>query len=140
MILLDTTVLVYAVGGDHPLRAPAAALVEAVGRGAAQATTTVEVIQEFTHVRARRRGRSDAADLAAEYAALLAPLTPATSADLAAGLRLFRDANEIGCSDAVLAAVARRRSASLVTADRSLLAELDGTIDLAHAAETLLGP
>ena len=57
VIVLDTTVLVYAVGDDHELREPARrVVVTAVESGTAQATTTVEAIQEFVHVRARRRG------------------------------------------------------------------------------------
>ncbi len=59
MILLDTSVLVYAVGGEHPLREPCRRVVNEIGAGRLAATTTVEVIQEFAHVRARRRGRTD---------------------------------------------------------------------------------
>ena len=55
MIVLDTTVLVYAVGADHPLREPCQLLVRAIADGTILATTTIEVIQEFTHVRGRRR-------------------------------------------------------------------------------------
>jgi hypothetical protein len=36
-------------------------LVDAIRQGEVIATTTVEAIREFTHVRARRRDRSDAA-------------------------------------------------------------------------------
>ena len=54
MIVLDTTVLVYALGGEHALREPCQRLVEAVAEGRVEATTTVEVIQEFVRVRARR--------------------------------------------------------------------------------------
>ena len=53
MIVLDTTALVYAVGGEHPMREPSRRLVEAIAAGRIEATTTVEVIQEFVHVRAR---------------------------------------------------------------------------------------
>jgi hypothetical protein len=42
VIVLDTTVLVYAVGDDHELREPAPAIVEAVEDGRIQAGTTVE--------------------------------------------------------------------------------------------------
>ena len=59
MILLDTSVLVYAVGAEHPLREPCRAVIAAVGDGTIAATTTVEVLQEFAHVPARRRGRDD---------------------------------------------------------------------------------
>src|SRR6476646_11029825 len=50
MIVLDTTVLVYAKGSEHPLRAPCRELIEAVAGGSIEATTSVEAIQEFVHV------------------------------------------------------------------------------------------
>ena len=52
MILLDTTILVYAVGADHSLRDPCSQLLERVANGSIRATTTLEAIQEFTDIRA----------------------------------------------------------------------------------------
>lgn len=126
MIVLDTTVLVYAVGADHPLRAPCRAIVAAVGDGSLAATTTPEVIQELAHVRARRRDRDDAATLATSYAELLSPLLVVDEADLRAGLDLFRSHDRLGAFDCVLAAAARHRGANgLVSAGRAF-ADLDG--------------
>lgn len=120
MIVLDTTVLVYAVGDRHELREPARALVEAVAAGRVRATTTPEAIQEFTHVRARRRDRKDAATLAVQYADLLSPLLEVGEADLRDGLRLFERHEALDAFDAVLAAAALSRDASaLVSADRA---------------------
>lgn len=120
MIVLDTTVLVYAVGDDHELRERARSIVEAVGAGQVRATTTAEAIQEFTHVRARRRSRRDATAVARGYADLLAPLLPVTADSLAAGLVLFERHKTLGCFDAVLAAatIAQEHTA-LVSADRA---------------------
>lgn len=121
MILLDTTALVYAVGSEHPLREPCRALISAIGDGRIAATTTVEMLQEFTHVRARRRGRDDAADLTSQFAVLLSPLVTVDGADLAAGLDLYRAHDALGAFDAVLAVVAMRRDGmqGLVSADRA---------------------
>lgn len=120
MILLDTTVLVYAVGDDHELREPARAIIEAVEAGAVQATTTIEVIQEFVHVRARRRDRADAAGLGRAYATLLSPLLQPTEDDLERGLRLFEREERLGPFDAVLAATAISAKAdALISADTS---------------------
>ncbi|HSJ51470.1 MAG TPA: type II toxin-antitoxin system VapC family toxin [Actinomycetota bacterium] len=118
MIVLDTTVLVYAVGDDHELREPGRRLVEALGDGRVQATTTAEVIQEFVHVRARRRDRRDAARLGEAFAELLSPLLTVDRDDLRAGLELFRRNARLGAFDAVLAAAALERdAAALVSAD-----------------------
>jgi len=118
VIVLDTTVLVYATGGEHRFRAGCRQLVEAVGDGLIEATTTVEVIQEFVHVRARRRPRAEAAALGSAFADLLTPLLPVTADHLADGLRLFRDTQRLGAFDSVLASAALSRHAiALVSAD-----------------------
>ncbi len=118
MIVLDTTVLAYAVGADHPLRTPCRRLVRAIAEGEVIATTTIEVVQEFAHVRARRRDRKDAAELARDYIELLSPLLVVEELDLREGLRLFEDSAAIGAFDAVLAAAAHAAGAdALVSAD-----------------------
>lgn len=119
MILIDTTVLSYAVSVEHPLRDPCRRLLRAHAEERIEATTTVEVIQEFVHVRARRRPRDDAVALARHYVAALAPLVTRTE-DLDLGLSLFEDWADLGAFDSVLAAVAlNRRADALVSADRA---------------------
>jgi predicted nucleic acid-binding protein len=119
MIVLDTTVLAYAVGDEHPLRGPCRRLLTAHGEGRIEATTTIEVIQEFVHIRARRRTRTDAATLARQYLSAFDVLA-ATAYDLDRGLTLFEEHPALGAFDAVLAAVALDRGAeALVSADRA---------------------
>lgn len=128
MIVLDTTVLVYAKGADHPLRDPCRELIAAIADGHVAATTTVEVIQEFVHVRARRRDRADAAALGRDYAELLAPLLPVTRDELAQGLTWYRRCDRLGAFDAVLAATAAAAGArALVSADAAF-AELPDVV------------
>jgi predicted nucleic acid-binding protein len=118
VIVLDTTVLVYAVGDSRGFREPCQRIIEAVQNDEIQATTTVEVIQEFAHVRARRRDRADAAELARAYLDLLEPLLIVAERDLTEGLRLFERHPRLGSFDAVLAAAARAADArALVSAD-----------------------
>lgn len=142
MFILDTTVLVCAVGRDHALAEPARRLMVAIASGRLAATTTIEVIQEFAHVRARRRSRSDAAALAREYTTLLSPLIVTTTDDLERGLGLWADHQALGAFDSVLlAACARIGGQALITADRALtniagipaldLADIDSTLDAA---------
>ena len=120
MIVLDTTVLAYAVGGEHRLAPPCRSLIEAITAGSVSATTTVEVIQEFVSVRARRRSRRDAVRIGRDYAALLAPLLTVDERDLERGLGLFDRHEALGSFDAVLAAAALRHEAeALVSADRA---------------------
>lgn len=121
MIVLDTTVLVYAVGTEHPLRDPCREIIEAIGEGRLAATTTVEVIQEFLHVRARRRSRADATAVAGNYVDLLSPVTRPDADDLRRGFDLFVAADGLGAFDAVLAAtvLGSDHLTGLVSADRA---------------------
>ena len=122
MIVVDTTVLAYAVGEAHPLRDPCRRLLAAHADGRIEATTTVEVIQEFAHISARRRTRSDAVRLARGYMSAFSLLV-ATPDDLDHGLDLFEEHPALGAFDAVLAAVAiGRRADALVSADRAFAA------------------
>ena len=125
MIVLDTTVLVYAVGSDHPLREPCRELIAAIAAGRLRATTTVEVLQEFTHVRARRRGPEDAVGFARDYLDVLAPLVVVGEDDLQAGLRLYARSERIGAFDAVLAATASRVNATAMVSADGAFAEAD---------------
>lgn len=124
MILLDTTVLVYALGLDHPYREPCRELIEAVATGNVSATTTVEAIQEFVHVRARRRDRTEAAELGRDYASLLSPLVQPNGDDLRDGLTLFERGPVIGAFDAVLAATSINAGMQALVSADTAFAEL----------------
>jgi uncharacterized protein len=136
VIVLDTTVLAYAVGTEHPLRAPCQRLVRAIADGEILASTTIEVIQEFTDVRACRRDRKDAAGLARDYIELLSPLLIVEESDLREGLRLFAETTGIGAFDAVLAAAAHAAGAeALVSADTGF----PGVANLRHVVPDQAG-
>lgn len=142
MIVYDTTVLVYAKGADHRLRDPCRELILATAEGRLRATTTAEVIQEFAHVRARRRDRRDAVALAGDYAELLTPLMVVDRNQLDRGLALFSSNPSIGAFDAVLAATAIELGAThLVSADRGFeaLDALEHVFPDAAGVERLLG-
>jgi uncharacterized protein len=126
VIVLDTNVLLYAVGSEHPLRPPSRDLFETVASGEVAATTMPEVIQEFTHGYGRRRPRSQAALHARRFAALLEPLVETTSGVVAAALDLYESHQQLDAFDAFLAAAAIATGArALVSADRAFAA-VDG--------------
>jgi predicted nucleic acid-binding protein len=129
MIVLDTTVLVYAKGADHPLRESCRELVAAIAEERIEATTTAEVIQEFVHVRARRRDRSEAAALGRDYAELLSPLLSITRDHLQRGLTLFETMPRLGAFDAVLAAAAAQAGATALVSSDTAFADLP---DISH--------
>jgi predicted nucleic acid-binding protein len=120
VIVVDTTILVYASGDVHPLRDDSLRLFEAIADGRIEGTTTVEVIQEFVHVRARRQSRAEAAKSARAFADLLAPLLVASDLTVDDGLRIFEQHDSLGGFDAFLAANAIAGKAdALVSADRA---------------------
>lgn len=136
MIVLDTTVLVYAKGAEHPLREHCRGLVAAIAEERIEATTTPEVIQEFVHVRARRRERSDAAALGRDYAELLSPLLTITPDYLLRGLTLFETTPRLGAFDAVLAAAAAKAGAAALVSADTAFADLS---DIAHVIPDAAG-
>lgn len=125
MILLDTNVLVYAVGEEHPLLAPARRVFDSVARAAVAATTTAGVIQEFAHVFARRRGRAAAHAQALRFTTLLSPMVREDEA-LAGALELYERYDRLDPFDALLASACIAAGAeALVSGDRGF-AEVEG--------------
>ena len=142
MIVLDTAVLSYAVGGEHPLREPARRMVGAVGEGRLVASTTVDVIQEFAQAFARRRPRGQAASYARRYATLFSPLLSPSESALTAGLRLFARHERLDAFDAVLAATAIEAGATALVSGDGAFGGIRGLrfVELGSAAlERLLG-
>jgi uncharacterized protein len=118
VIVLDTAVLTYALGSEHPLREPSRRVVAAITEGVIDGSTTAEVVQEFAHVTARRHGRPDAVKRARLYVQLLSPLLQVETQDLDLGLRLYEQHSALGSFDALLAAVAMNHDAqALVSPD-----------------------
>ena len=127
--LLDTAVLVYAVGdAEHPLAAPASAVIARAAANPGLMTTTPEVIQGFLHVRSRRRTRIDAVNFARAFAEVLAPLVEVNADDVHLGMELYLEHSKLGAFDAMLAGVAANRSdVELVSPDRAFQ-DVDGLV------------
>lgn len=117
MNYIDTSVLAYAFGDEHHLREPCRTLLAELG-GESGFSTTVEVIQEFVHVRSRRDGRPLAVDTGRGLAMVLGPLVSTDDDDIARAFDLYLAHPRLGAFDAVLAAAAINRGAGVVTAHR----------------------
>ena len=72
---IDTAVLMYASGADHPLREPCRNVMLAIRSGALEAVTSVEVVQELLHrfiaIRRAAVGRQLASDTMDTFAPVL---------------------------------------------------------------------
>jgi len=79
VILVDTNVIMYAAGAEHPRKRPSVALLGRVARGEVEATIDAEVLQEILH-RYRAIGRWEDGrrvyDLARQLFRSVVPVTP----------------------------------------------------------------
>ena len=121
MIVVDTNVLVYAVGGEHPLRQPCRRILAAHHAGRVELGTTLAVLEEFAQVRGRRRSRDNAVTLTRLFSESLAILDLSVD-DFDRGLELFMTHTRLDAHDSVLAAVATERDEPLVSADKAFAA------------------
>lgn len=77
--LFDTAIFVYAVGVEHPRRAPCRAIVREADAGRLRGEASVDIVEELAHQRMRRTGdRADAVRQARAVAGLcrLRAVTP----------------------------------------------------------------
>jgi predicted nucleic acid-binding protein len=98
--LYDTNIFVYAVGAAHPYREPCRRIVELARQRRLHGEASTEMVQEFTHVRARRASRSQAAHDARSVVGLLR-LHPLGERELDLALNLFERQIELSMRDAI---------------------------------------
>jgi len=111
--LVDTAVLVYAVGGAHPMRSDCRRIVTAAGNGQIELHASVEMVQEFVFHRMRRGDRRSAVRQAKDVAGLCV-LHDFDSAVLHIALDLIADVDGLGGRDAVHAATALRHGLTMI--------------------------
>ena len=105
MILLDSNILMYAAGADHPHKAPSVTLLGRVASGEVNATINTEVLQEVLQ-RYRAIGRWDDGRRVYDLARQLFPTVILISAAMLDRAREILDQTSgISARDAVHAAV-----------------------------------
>ena len=77
-IFVDTAVMMYAAGREHPLREPCRRLLEGVVAGSVTAVTSVEVVQEIVHRYVSIGQPALAISVARSTLDLFAPVLPIT--------------------------------------------------------------
>ena len=79
-VFIDTAVIMYAAGGEHPMRDPCGRIIAGIGDGDIDAVTSAEVIQEILHrfvsVRRSQIGETQAGE-AMDFFAPVLPITHA---------------------------------------------------------------
>jgi hypothetical protein len=107
-VLVDTNVILYAIGGPHAYAEPCRQIVALAGEGSLDMEAPVDLVQEVLHHRARRLSdrRQAAADALAVSA--LCRLHPVEPRDAGKAAELFAASERLSARDAVFAAVAVR--------------------------------
>lgn len=141
--LYDTSIFVYALGGEHPYKEPCREIVRRAAAGDLQGEASADLLQEVMHQRARRTGDRLGAAKAARSVAALAWWHPVEPDDVRRGIDLFETHNELNARDAVFAALAINRGIdAILTTDQAFdaidgLERIDPTDERAIA--TLIG-
>lgn len=79
-VFIDTAVVMYAAGADHPLREPCQRILTRVADGDLDAVVSVEVVQEIIHRFSALRRPDQGASMARDTLDLFAPVLPVTHA------------------------------------------------------------
>ena len=79
-VFIDTAVIMYAGGAEHPMRAPCQDVLTSVAEGRLEATTSAEVIQEILHRFGAIRRPKVGTAMAQDVLDLFAPVLPITHA------------------------------------------------------------
>jgi predicted nucleic acid-binding protein len=119
-VFVDTAVMMYAAGSEHPLREPCRRILDRVARGELAATTSVEVIQEILH-RYRAIRRADGGiELAVRTLDAFAPVLPITHALMRRVPALAERYPDLAARDLVhLATCIHEGIGEIVTTDRA---------------------
>lgn len=79
-VFIDTSVIMYAAGTDHPMKAPCQAILHRVNDRSLDAMISAEVIQEILHRAVAQRRAEDGIALVNRAMDLFAPVLPITHA------------------------------------------------------------
>jgi uncharacterized protein len=126
-VLLDTNVILYAIGGPHAYAEPCRRVVAMAGEGRLSLEAPVDIVQEILHHRARRLGDRRQAMADALAAAQLCRLHGVQPQDARRAAQLFAESPRLSARDAVFAAVAMRHDLGEIV---SVDADFDGLEDL----------
>lgn len=116
----DTAVFLYAVGTEHPYRAPCRRLLDLARDGRLVGVASVELVQEYIYVRLRRQQDRDAVLRDARDVAAVCKIKAFDARTLRGALSLLASNERLSARDAVHAATALESGIELiVSTDRA---------------------
>jgi predicted nucleic acid-binding protein len=123
--LYDTSIFVYALGGNHPYKEPCREIVRMAATGDLQGEASSDLLQELVHQRLRRTGDRLGAAEAARNVAKLAWWHPVEPNDVQRGIDLFEAHGALDARDAVFAALAINRGIDAILTTDHAFDEID---------------
>lgn len=118
-VFVDTAVLMYAGGAEHPLRAPCLRFLNLVVEGEIAALTSTEVVQEILHRFTAIRRPETGAVMAEEALDLFAPVLPVTHAVMRRMPELVRRYPALAARDLVHVATCEEEGVrTIISTDR----------------------
>lgn len=124
--LYDTSIFIYALGGEHHYREPCREIVLKAAAGDLQGEASADLLQELVHQRTRRTGDRGAAAEAARQVARLAWWHSVEPNDVQRGIDLFEAQAGLNARDAVFAALAINRGIDAILATDQAFDGIDG--------------
>jgi predicted nucleic acid-binding protein len=116
---IDTNIPMYAVGAEHPLKAPCLAILEAVARGDLVAITDVEVLQEILQRYTALGQRERAAEVARLFLQIVPDALSITKDTVLLAIELHLAHTALQARDALHAAVMQQHGIDrIISADR----------------------
>lgn len=123
---IDTSVALYAVGGQSPYREACRRLVALLTEGIVAGEASLSIVQEYAEFRGRRtRDRAKALDEAACWMELLT-VHPVAQADMQRALHLSSSVADLDCLGALHAATCLNRSIPLLVSTNGHLDAVPG--------------
>lgn len=116
---VDTAVIMYAAGSDHPLREPCQRVLARVAAGELDAVVSVEVIQEIIHRFMAIRRSAQGATIAGATMDLFAPVLPVTHATMRRLPELMSRRSSLAARDVVHVATCQQEGIeAIISPDR----------------------
>jgi predicted nucleic acid-binding protein len=141
--LYDTSIFVYALGGEHPYKEPCREIVRRAAIGDLQGEASADLLQELLHQRVRRTGDRVSAVKSVRNVAKLIWWHPLEPNDVQRGIDLFETHADLNARDSVFAALALNRGIDAILATDRAFDEIGGLERIDPADErgvaTLIG-
>ena len=120
MKLLDTNVVIYAIGKAHPYKGPCEKIMERAAKSPGEFTIDSEMLQEILHIFWLRQQREKGIEVVESLLQMFPDVIPVGATEIYRAMRIFGQHSHLSARDAIHAAVvSEHRLDGIVSADRA---------------------